>query len=394
MKRHQQDLMGIYLLLVNAFIYFPAAAFSPFMSAFYSGHGINATQIGILYSIGPVAAICIQPLWAMLSDSTGKRKQIFGIITLGCTFTPLLYYSGSTFAVFFMATMAYNCFSTALVPLSDAIIIKITYRYQLDFARIRIGGTIGYALMVLFAGNYIKTNPNSQFAIGAVSFLLLFLISLTLPVEEKSRQEGKTEKKETEETVISKGIFKSREIIFVLAFALISQIGLSFHGAFMGVYVLQIGYSQETIGVLSCIAAFSEIPALFCINRLTRKYGSMKILMFSGIMVALRLLLITAGGMPVLVVAQVLQSVTYITIYYSCAVYINENVLPGKSSQGQSILAMLQAGAGSILGNIAGGFLVDRTGVIATYRILAVLILLAVAAVIFVYRYAAVKRLK
>lgn len=384
-ERRKQDLMGIYLLIVNAFIYLPGAAFSPFMSAFYSKNGIDPVLIGILFAVSPICAICIQPLWAMFSDHTGKRRQVFLAVVAGCIVSPLLYYLDHTFQTFLIATLAYAVFAPALVPLSDAIMLQNCIKYQLEFSRIRMGGTIGYALVVLLAGSYLKVNPNAQFVMGAIGYVLLFLICLKLPAgigvdqQRIASEPDKSDKKD-------KRVFKDKRIIFVLLFALVGQIGLSFHGAFMGVYVMDIGYSQNAIGILNSISAFSEIPILFLINRLIRKYGSMKILIFSCIMVGVRMFMVTIGGMPVLVAAQLLHGVTYMTTYYSCAIFINDNVLPGKHSRGQSMLAMLQAGVGSILGSVAGGYLVNLMGLQITYRMISVFIIGSAVGIIVMHR--------
>ena len=46
-------------------------------------------------------------------------------------------------------------------------------------------------------------------------------------------------------------------------------------------YILEKGYTQSTIGVINSISALSEVPVLFYINRMLRKYGTIKILFLS-----------------------------------------------------------------------------------------------------------------
>ena len=63
------------------------------------------------------------------------------------------------------------------------------------------------------------------------------------------------------------------------------------------------------------------------------------------------------------------------TIYYSCAVFISKNVKLENQSKGQSILALIQTGIGSIVGNVLGGFLVDSYGLKNAYLTMTILVI-------------------
>ena len=41
--------------------------------------------------------------------------------------------------------LAFSAFFSGLLPLSDSLVIELADRSGLDFSRIRMGGTIGYA---------------------------------------------------------------------------------------------------------------------------------------------------------------------------------------------------------------------------------------------------------
>lgn len=52
--------------------------------------------------------------------------------------------------------------------------------------------------------------------------------------------------------------------------------------------------------------------------------------------------------------AQLLQGPSYMVSYFCCVMYVSENVLDGRISQGQSLLTMVQTGLGAICGSLAG----------------------------------------
>lgn len=359
------------LLMINTFIYIGASVYSPFISSYYSLKEINPLKIGTLLAVGPVISILVQPLWAYISDRSGQRKNILSIVALGSSLSMLVYYIGNSFTLFFIATMFVTAFNTSLVPLSDAIIIDKAVSHNFDFAKIRLGGTLGYALVVFLAGGYLKTHPTALFIMSSLGYMVLVLFIRQLPMEKVNEKVIDDNADEEKLKIKSKGIFKSREIIYVLIFCFISQVGLSFCSGFLGVYILSMGYSQGIIGIMNCISALSEVPILLIINKLTKKYGAIKILAFSCIMMSIRIFLVTGSSIVAVILSQLLQSVTYMTVYYSCAVYISENVFKDKQSQGQSILAILQVGMGSIIGNVLGGYFVKTLGLKSAYMIMA-----------------------
>ena len=375
----QRQRTGFNLLMVNSFIYIGASVYAPFLSAYYATRGISAAQIGVLLAVGPVVSILIQPLWAWLSDHTGRRKRVLEAVALGTAAACLFYYLGTGFAFFFAAAILYTSFGTSLVPLSDAVILRQAERHDLDFAKIRMGGTVGYAVTAFLAGFYLKGNPGAQFLLAAGGYLVLFLFIRRLPGD--TAPERARPREEEAAPPPGRGIFDSGEVVFVLLFAFLSNAGLTFLTAFLGVYALELGYTQSLIGGMNFVSAMSEVPILLCIGRILRRFGPIPVLAFSCGAMCLRILLASGGTVPLLLLSQGLQSVTYMTVYYSCTTYVGRHVLPGRQSRGQSILVMVQAGLGAIAGNLAGGYAVERLGIRGAYRA-AALVLLAAAGLV------------
>ena len=226
----------------------------------------------------------------------------------------------------------------------------------------------------------------AQFALVCAAILLLVVVESRLPPP-RSRAEERAVGSGGAKTGGKRQIFRSKEAVFVLAFAFVSQMGLGFSGAFMGRYVVMLGYSQSLVGVLSCISALSEVPILLMASRLVWRFGEIPILMASSLLMTVRIFLTGLGYIPTLVVAQLMQSVTYMTVYFCCTTYISKNVLPGKQSQGQSLLAMVQVGFASVIANVGGGFVSDMLGIPRAYMAVALMTLVLTTAVILIYRH-------
>lgn len=370
------------LFRTNWVFWSAAGIMAPFMSAYYKSIHLTSTQIGILFAVAPICAICIQPVWAIVSDRLGKRRLVLIGLAVCTAMAALLYYLGQTFLVCLLATVTMAMFSSALQPLCDAILIDRANTHGCNFATIRIGGTLGYAVIVLLMGNVLERWSHGIFALSSAGYLIFALTVAALPREEetvpsysklKSLSSGR------------RGIFDGNEVIFVLLFAFVMSLGLGFCGSFTGVYAIELGHSQKLIGILSCISALSEVPVLLFARKLTQRFGEITLLGISSVMISLRLFLIGQGLVPAMIGGQLLQGITYMTTYYCCTSYISTHVKPGRISQGQSVLTMIQSGLASVSGNLVGGWLVDSVGTKKAFMTMAAVVLFVSMVVVVVF---------
>ncbi len=375
------DHRWLWLLAVNSMIYMASAAYSPYLSLYYKQQGISSLEIGTLLSIGPVVSICIQPLWGIFSDLTGRRKLTLGIVVLGTAAVLVGYRLGTGFGFFFLLSILLSTFSTSIVPLSDALTLEYANRHSINYARIRIGGTIGYSIVVLAVGGFLKADPSMAFLFGAVGYLLLFFLVLKIPVEgvrSRSKKERQTDGASHDKK--PGHIFVDHSFIFILLCSFVIQVGMSFNGNFMGVYIGEMGYDQQLVGVANFISAASEIPILLAAGWIMKRFSAIQILLFSCVMMAVRMVLLTGESVGFVVASQLLQSVTYMTTYYSCVMFISRNTYPDKRSQGQSLLAMVQGGFGSVAGSLLGGAVIDQLGIRVSYWAMSAFVLVMTAA--------------
>lgn len=379
------DHRWLWLLAVNSLVYMASATYTPYLSLYYREQGITSMEIGVLMAVGPVVSICIQPLWGVFSDFTGKRKMTLGIVILGTAAVLLGYRLGGGFGFFLMLAILLSSFSTSIIPLSDALTLEYANRHSIHYSRIRIGGTVGYSLVVLAVGGILKEDPSMAFVFGAVGYVLLFLFALKIPVEGASvRRKAKPGKEEKPKT---KGrIFYDNSWIFVLICSFVIQVGMSFNSNFMGVYIGEMGYDQQLIGVANFVSAASEIPILIGAGWIMKRFSAMQILLFSCLMMGVRMVLLTGESVGFVVASQLLQSVTYMTTYYSCVLFISKNTYPDKRSQGQSLLAMVQSGFASVVGSMLGGAVMERFGSRVSYWLMAGFVVGMTLAVLAAYR--------
>lgn len=410
MKKHLD------LYVVNGMYWVTAAAFLPFIGAYYTSIGMTDGQVGVLAAVFPLAALVIQPFWAYLSDRTGKRKRMLLGLCAASGAAVLLFLRADSFWKCFFAIFLYAAFSTALLPLCDALVIEAAKKRGADFSRIRMAGTDSYAVAVVLIGALAGDSFRWIFLFGGISYVAYFLCCCGLregadekipgcSMEGKSsgyleaempedaprkRKDGTGKASDAPRKRQKAGrtrLFRSSQIFAVLLFAFALQLGLMYHGTFLGVYLVDLGFDNGMIGVMNCVSALSEVPVLFLINRIRKKAGIMRLLFLAVVLCALRLFLVSTGNVVWMLPAQLLQGPSYMVSYFCCVMYVSENVLDGRISQGQSLLTMVQTGLGAICGSLAGGFAAERLGTRGGFLAVGCLILILAAAAAVLDRY-------
>ena len=379
------DNRWMWFLAVNSMLYISSAAYTPYLTMYYAEKGMTSFEIGILAAIGPIISICVQPLWAIFSDRTGRRKLTLSIVIAGTGLAVLCYRLGDSFLFFFLISMLVYSFSTSICPLSDALTLEYANEKHINFARIRIGGTLGYAVMALVIGGFLKQDPSISFLVAAGCYGVMFLVSLKVPIAGTSVKREKRKRQKGEKREKSR-IFYDNTYVFVLIACFVMTIGLSFNTNFMSVYLGELGYDQNMVGIANAVSALSEVPILLLAGKLMQKFTPVQILCASCFFMALRLVLMTGETTFFIIASQLLQSVTYMTMYYSCVMFMSQNTYPDRRSQGQSIFTMVQAGFGSILGSLVGGSVAEMLDLQTAYRVMALFLCVIGLVVVAAYR--------
>jgi len=340
---------------MNFIMYACFAVFWPYMSAHYANLGIDTGRIGILASITSVATILVLPIWSRISDKTGNRRGVIMIVLLGsCLSILLLLVSKSFWSLFFTLSLL-MCFHVCIIPLSDAVVISYLSQTDIKFSKIRIGGTIGFALMMLFSGYIFEYNSSINFIMASGFFFILFLCARKIPQVE-------VEKKEKKKTDLRR-LFKNKKVIFILFIAFVVQVAQGFYFVFLGVHIQGLGFTGREIGTANLISVLFEIPIILIIDRILKRFSVVAVTIFCAFIVALRMLLLFMATDMVLVYVSVLgNGISFIGMYYSCATFINKEMESDLKSTGQSMLALAQMGLGSIVGNMLGGYISLHAG--------------------------------
>jgi len=349
--------LNLNILFFEALIY-ASLATKNLLSQYFDISGYSPTEIGILMAVLPVVSLVSSPLWFKISSRLGQNK-IYYIVSLSSAVCIWPIFATSDFLTSLLFMILFSLFFSAVVPLGDSIIMTILKTTGGRFDRVRLFGTIGFAVTSLLLSSLVGISFFWLFA--ATSIVLAFS-----PMFLKRRPgESRTE---APENPASAGSLLQFSLMTVGMFFGITL--NSFHNSFIAVFTRQNGMDPSVVGVVFAITALSEIPFLLVADRIIEKIGSMKILLFGMAVIGVRMILVSfATNVYALYLVESLHGLTYILMYYSLFHFIHYGLSGRRMIAAQSVFWIVRSGLTFIVGSIGGGIIIDKFSVFFAFRL-------------------------
>lgn len=288
--------------LLSGFFFFYFFTWSSSMSLFpiWLGQSLNldGTNTGIIFSVNAMAALLIQPLYGFISDKIGFKKHIlWGIVTL-------LILVGPFFIFVYGPLLQYNIFIGAIVGgvylgaaffagvgATESYIEKVGRKYNFEYGKARMWGSLGWASATFFAGQLFNINPNINFWVASGAGLCLIFLLLFTKIDMTTEEQKKSDSLKLKDIT---SLLKVKEfwtfVMYVLGVACV-----------YGVYDQQfpIYYSSlfstkelgnQMFGYLNSFQVFVEAGMLFVAPYLVNKIGPKKSLVLAGFIMAFRVI--------------------------------------------------------------------------------------------------------
>lgn len=339
-----------YFYLFYFFIYMGNAVYGTFIPLYFRDAGFDSSQIGILLGIGPLVAILAQPVWGTLSDRARTKNSILLLLIAGSGGAMLLYPLSDGFGYLLGMISVFTFFQASIFAVSDAITLEELDRrkWATGFSRIRLAGTIGFAVMSIVFGLIAEKRVDLLFAVYAAVMAVSFAFVLRFPAVAGHQQKGRRLRIWT--------LFRNRKLVFYLAVNFVLHITLGYYYTFFPLYFQELGGSSAWLGWSMVISSLSEIPFLLLAGTIFRRVRVHYILLGAGAAAALRWYLFSAIHDPYWTIpVQVLHGLIFIVLSVTMATVINREVPDELKASGQTLNALLCLGVARLIGSYVGG---------------------------------------
>ena len=344
-----------YWRLSAFYLFFFAAlgALLPYWGVYLRTLGYSPGEIGSLMAIIAATKIVAPNLWGWLADRRGERLPIVRVGT-GLAFVLFLgVFPAEGFWALALVMALFSFFWNAALPQFEANTFNWLGDGRERYSRIRLWGSIGFIATAASLGPLLDRFGETvlPWCLAAL-FLALWLASLAAPAAPRS------DVAHADHGSIL-GVLRRPHVWSLLLVCFLMQASHGPYYAFFSIYLQDHGYSGLAIGGLWALGVIAEIGVFLAMHRLLPRHGSLRLLLASLGLTALRWLLIArfVDQPVVLVFAQTLHAASF-GLYHAVAISLVDRFFTGPhQGRGQAFYSSMSFGAGQAAGSFAAGLL-------------------------------------
>ena len=266
-----------YFLMYN-FYYLSWALFSALISVYLMDRGFKGSDVSLVVSASFLTSMITQPIIGKWNDEFDIKKVnaiLFVIVAIG----------GIVFMVSNSLFMIAVSYSVVLMMINgvNPVMEKIATASPYQYGKIRIWGTIGYALGSQFAGIlYDLVAPQAIFIVFVLTMILCIigLVGTEPDIKKEAAKEN--------EKVKTMTLFKNKKFVYYLVICAIFYGVTNMSNTFVPSMLTDKGLDVDVTSTILSIAVFCEAPLVLFSNRFMDKIANKTLLIISISMVCLQ----------------------------------------------------------------------------------------------------------
>ncbi|MFJ7977371.1 MFS transporter [Peribacillus sp. NPDC096379] len=259
---------------------------------------LNGAETGIIFSVNAIFALCMQPLYGYISDKIGLKKNILFFISI------LLVFVGPFYIYVYGPLLQYNVYLGAVtggiylgtaflagIGAIESYIEKIGRKYDFEYGKSRMWGSLGWAAATFFAGQLFNINPNINFWIASVSAIILVTIIMSIKVE---MTEQEVEKADSVKLKDVGQLFLLKDFWFLMMYVVGVTCVYSVYDQQFPIYYSSLfpteAMGNQVFGYLNSFQVFLEAGMMFIAPFIVNKFGAKNSLILAGYLMAFRII--------------------------------------------------------------------------------------------------------
>lgn len=334
------------------------AVITPNLQLFLESRGFNYTEIGFLQGLYQLVGVAGPLFIGSLADRSGRYRTL--LILNYLVMIPLFLLLGLDHPLGLTAIWI-SIFGIALksvVPLGDTLLSHSLENPEEDYGKYRIWGSIGFLACTIFMDySGVFSRDFSRRFIGLMMLgALITLFTVFLLPDSGDNRKRQEEGKSNPEARLPLVFWLTMLTLFFAWMA--NSAYFSFYSLFL---------REETpitrVNIQWGLGALFEMPMIFFSGWIIRRWGIRKPLIFSLLVLSLRLGLYAFVRDPViLTLSQLLHAVTFGLLHVLAIAGVNRFAPPARKAAAMAIYFAVIRGAATFLGSTLGGWLSETGG--------------------------------
>lgn len=347
--------------------------------------GFSATQVGTVIAMQPLVGCVAQPLWGHFADRTGSRRRALALAIFGFALGALLISQASGYGAVLLATACFALCSTSVIAMTTAVSLAALPNGTQGFGRVRMFGTLGYlvavvafpSLAIYLAGSSGEERLKWIFAATALLAIpAAFLVLRLPPVESLGLRANPGDFRQ---------LLAHPPLRRLLFFAFCSNLAMQGPINLFPVLLASRGGGVEDLRLAWIFMLALEIPLVAFAGATLQRLGPRGLLLMGllgeGVRWTATAFVPSLAGTLAL---QVFHGLSAMGVLIGVPLYLELCVPARLRSTGQTVIAAVGLGLGSVSSSLCGGWLFDHAGSFAPF-LAGGLVALALAAGLFVF---------
>ena len=354
----------INLFLPYLGFYSAQAIFGTYLKLYLNDVGFSKTQMGMFTSLSTLLVLIVQPLWGYVSDRSKTKNRILNLLLIAGATTILGFYLNINYWWIMVVNCLFCVFYNPVPPLLDNLSLETleSSKSIFDFGHIRLGGTVGYAIGVLTAGQLMQNQYRRMFYMISLLLLCAFICLQFVPPVMGYRQKAKKSS--------FKELLSDKKIFCFIFMNFIFSLGTVIYYSYYPLYFTTIGGDSQKVGILMFVTAVSEVPFWLIAGRLTERFGYKKMMVVAAVVTGLRWTTLSIAMNPLAAICiNLTHGFCFVTLNYCIVTYINVHVPRDLRATGQSMNNMVTTILSRVIGGVLIGYLSDIFGVPTMLRL-------------------------
>ena len=338
-------------------------SWAPVLSAYLQNDlGFSGTQIGLIYSLLPLATIISPFLGGQIADRYFPTEKLIALLQLAGGGFLLLVAATTDYTTMIWLMLIYSILYAPTLALTNSIAMINMANSEKEFGSIRVWGTIGWitaGLSLAFwrslaEAQQVPTIQGDTLVLAGIFSIVMGLLAFGLP-HTPPRKEGSNPWAFLEALKMLKN--KNMIIFFVIAFIVATE--LQFYYVLTAPFLTsdQIGVANARVSGVMVIAQLAEIIVMaVLLPRLLPKYGIRKVMLMGIVAWPLRYAIFAIGGPTWLVLASLaLHGFCYVFFFTAAFIYMDQIAPKDIRHSAQSLITLILLGFGNYLGALFSG---------------------------------------
>ena len=342
--------------------------YSPYMAPYLNGLGHSLTVVAWAMAMMPLMRIVGPFAWGWLADHTQERVRWLRLACWAVVLSMVALLLGAPHVwALLLCSVLLNFFASGLMPMADAHVMNHYQGDPVRYGRIRLFGSLGFMCAVLLFGFVAK---RFGFVVYAPWLLLcvLGLLAATYTLPPVVRHPslallGDAAIKPVGWASVAR-LFAPvpMRLMWLASFFMVFAHGVFY--AFFSLYLVEHGYSTQTVGVLWALGVAAEVLFFACQGRFFWRWALHTWLCVAYAVCALRFAL-TAWGVEylgLLVAVQILHAITFAAHHSATMTWLRAHVPADMVVRGQAVYSTVAYGLGGFGAAMLGQYVWTQWG--------------------------------